>query len=186
MMVSIKTTPLHAALPPVVAVARYCRVMGAFVLLMSVCAGMEVVPLLAAPVIPKGALQVQLKLTPGVVDVKLTAVDVNPEQMVCLDRENWILGDGFTVMVKLEGKPLHKFPRGVTVMVAVTGVVPILMGIKAGILPVPFAANPMELLLFVQEYELPVPANGIAADATPLQNTLSAGKETVGKGVTLM
>ena len=185
-MVSIKTTPLHAALPPVVAVARYCRIMGAFVLFTSVCAGMDVVPLPEAPVIPDGTLQVQLKLTPGVVDVKVTAVDGNPEQMVCFDRENWILGDGFTVMVKLEGNPLHKLPSGVIVMLAVTGVVPALTGLNAGILPVPLAANPMELLLFVQEYELAVPVSEIAADATPLHKTKFAGTVTVGRGVMLM
>ena len=44
----------------------------------------------------------------------------------------------------------------------------------------------MELLLFVQEYELAVPVSEIAADATPLHKTKFAGTVTVGRGVMLM
>ena len=112
---------------------------------------MEDVPLLTAPVMPAGILQVQLKFAPVVADVSVMAADVDPEQMVCLGRENCILGAGFTVMVKLMGKPLHNVPSGVMLMVAVRAVVPVLMALKAGMFPEPLAANPMPLLLFVQE-----------------------------------
>ena len=40
--------------------------------------------------------------------------------------------------------------EGVTVTVAVTGVVPVFTPVKEGILPVPLAARPMDVLLFVQ------------------------------------
>ena len=46
--------------------------------------------------------------------------------------------------------PGQPFTVGVTVMVAVTGVVPVLIAVKAAILPVPLAASPIAGLLFVQ------------------------------------
>jgi hypothetical protein len=44
---------------------------------------------------------------------------------------------------------------GVTVMVAVTGTVVKLVAVKDGILPVPLAASPMDVVLFVQLYVYP-------------------------------
>ncbi|MNF94328.1 hypothetical protein D3C84_770350 [compost metagenome] len=40
---------------------------------------------------------------------------------------------------------------GVTTIVATIGVVPVLMAVKAGMFPVPDAANPIEAVLLVQE-----------------------------------
>ena len=62
---------------------------------------------------------------------------------------------GFTVMVKEAGVPVQEAPllayTGVTVMVAVTGAVPVLTAVKEGmVLPEPLAARPMEGVLFVQ------------------------------------
>ena len=60
-------------------------------------------------------------------------------------------GVGFTVMVKLTGPPVQADgDDGVTVMVAVIGAAVVLVATKLGILPVPDAANPMAVLLFVQ------------------------------------
>lgn len=56
--------------------------MGELVVLTNVCAGMVVVPLAAAPVIPAGMLQVQAMVTLDDVEVKLTAAVCPPEQMV--------------------------------------------------------------------------------------------------------
>jgi hypothetical protein len=42
--------------------------------------------------------------------------------------------------------------RAVAVMVAVTGLLPVFIAVNEGILPVPFAAKPMVVLLFVQVY----------------------------------
>lgn len=56
--------------------------MGELVVLTNVCAGMVVVPLAAAPVIPAGMLQVQAMVTLDDVEVKLIAAVCPPEQMV--------------------------------------------------------------------------------------------------------
>ena len=58
---------------------------------------------------------------------------------------------GFTVIVKLRGVPAQpKADEGVTVMVAVTGAAVVLVAVKDGIFPVPLAARPIDVLLFVQ------------------------------------
>ena len=61
--------------------------------------------------------------------------------------------DGFTVMVKLLVDPVHDLPPlvnvGVTTIVAVMGAVVVFVAEK-DILPVPLAANPMFVVLFVQ------------------------------------
>ena len=57
-------------------------------------------------------------------------------------------------MVNVAGVPLQVAPAlvyvGVTVMVAVNGALVTLVATNAGILPVPLAAMPIEVLLFVQ------------------------------------
>ena len=61
---------------------------------------------------------------------------------------------GLTVIVNVCGMPLHDSPPfekvGVTVMVAVTGAVPLFFAVKEAIFPLPVAANPIVALLFVQ------------------------------------
>ena len=68
-------------------------------------------------------------------------------------------GDGFTVIVNVFGVPGHTVAplvlTGVTVIVAVTGVVPLFTATKAGMIGVPtgaepLAANPIDVLLFTQ------------------------------------
>ena len=72
---------------------------------------------------------------------------------------------GFTVMVKVIGVPLQVTPplvkAGVTVMVAVTGAVVALVAVKPAILPEPFAANPMDVVLLVQLYTIVPPVLGL-------------------------
>ena len=57
-------------------------------------------------------------------------------------------------MVNVTGAPVQLTPAlvkvGVTVMVAVTGAFVLLMAVKAGTVPVPAAASPIEVLLLVQ------------------------------------
>ena len=64
------------------------------------------------------------------------------------------VGVGLTVMVNVLGVPVHVTPalvkRGVTVMVAVMGVLPVLVAGKAAMFPVPLAASPIAGLLLVQ------------------------------------
>ena len=63
---------------------------------------------------------------------------------------------GFTVIVNVFGIPLQPNALdGVTVIVATTGEIPALVAVKAGILPFPLAANPLEGVLFVHEKVVP-------------------------------
>ena len=65
------------------------------------------------------------------------------------------VGMGFTVIENGKGIPVHVSPEpvnaGVVVMVATMGAVERLRAVKAGISPVPPAASPMAVLLFVHE-----------------------------------
>ena len=58
----------------------------------------------------------------------------------------------FTLIVNVTGVPVQIFPAlvydGVTVIVAVLLVVPLLIAVKDGIFPVPLAASPILVLLF--------------------------------------
>ena len=57
---------------------------------------------------------------------------------------------GLTVIVNVLGVPLVLPSDGVTVIVAVTGTIPVLTAVKAGRLPVPLADSPILVLLLVQ------------------------------------
>ena len=63
-------------------------------------------------------------------------------------------GIGFTVIVNVLDVPVQVKPAlvnvGVTVIVAVTGVLPVLTAVKLAIFPVPLAANPMDDAVLVQ------------------------------------
>lgn len=63
-------------------------------------------------------------------------------------------GVGLTVMVNVVAVPVQVTPLlvklGVMLIVAVTGVEPVLMAEKDKILPVPLDAKPMDGVLFVQ------------------------------------
>ena len=60
------------------------------------------------------------------------------------------VGIGLTVMVNVCGAPGQPFAVGITVIVDVTGVVPMLTAENARIFPVPDAARPIVVLLLVQ------------------------------------
>ena len=61
---------------------------------------------------------------------------------------------GFTVIVKVLVGPVHDVPPlanvGVTTMVPVMGVLPVLVAVKAAMSPVPLEARPMLVVVFVQ------------------------------------
>lgn len=59
-------------------------------------------------------------------------------------------GVGFTVIVNVVGLPVQLFDVPCTVIVAVTGVLPLLMAVKDGMEPLPVAANPIDGSLLVQ------------------------------------
>ena len=67
------------------------------------------------------------------------------------------MGVGLTVTVKLMGVPLQPLAEGVTVTVAVIGVVPVLEAVNPGILPVPLVPKPI-LVDEVQLKEVPLTA----------------------------
>jgi len=54
-------------------------------------------------------------------------------------------GTGFTVMVNVLGVPEQPFAEGVTVILATAGEVPLLIPVKAAIVLVPPATNPIEI-----------------------------------------
>jgi hypothetical protein len=64
-----------------------------------------------------------------------------------------IVGLGLIVMVNVFVGPLQfapSFVRGVTTIVAVIGVDPVLIPAKDGMSPVPLAASPIDVVLLVQ------------------------------------
>ena len=68
------------------------------------------------------------------------------------------MGVGLTVMVNVWAAPGQPAADGVTVIVAVTGAVPVLIAANAGIFPLPDAAKPIDALLFVQLKVVPLTA----------------------------
>lgn len=71
-----------------------------------------------------------------------------PAQIVALFTE--ILGLGFTVMLNDIEFPVQLFNDGLTVMVEVIGAPVLFVNVNEGIFPVPDAASPIAVLLFVQ------------------------------------
>ena len=93
----------------------------------------------------------------------------------------------------LEG-PIQLLPPfekvGITDIVATIGLVVLLIGVNAGIFPVPEALSPIPKVSFVHVYDV-VPivfevVNGIAVDASPAQNTTLFGWLTCPVGFTVI
>jgi len=101
---------------------------------------------------------------------------------------------GFTVMVKVfvgPAQPIEPLVKvGVTTIVATTGDVPVLTAAKEAILPVPEAARPMLVVVFVHAYVVVPPVFVVpkvtAAVAVVLHTTWSAGWFTCPVGFTVM
>ena len=109
----------------------------------------EISPLPVAPKPMLVLLFVQLYIVPATAPAKLTTAVVVPLH------KTWLagcttLGAGLTVIVNDLGVPGQPAVVGVTVIVAVTGVIPALTAVKAGIFPLPVAPKPMVVLLFTQ------------------------------------
>ena len=73
-------------------------------------------------------------------------------------------------MVNVCGKPVQPAADGVTIIVAVTGVLLLLIAVNAGIFPLPLPAKPIDGLLFDQLYVVPLtaPVNVIVVVVAPL------------------
>lgn len=121
--------------------------------------GMLPEPLAAKPMLV--LLFVQLNTVPATAPVKAIACVGAPLQTVCAVGVADTVGVGFTVMVNVMGVPIHVVfegpcdTDGVTVMVAVTGALPVFTAVNEGILPEPLAASPMLGVLFVQLNTVP-------------------------------
>ena len=164
-------------------------VTGAVVVLVAVNDAISPVPLAARPI--DVVLFVQLYTVPGADPVNVTAVVGAPLQT------DWLLtgstfGVGFTVMVKLISGPVQLTPllvnTGVTVMVATTGAVPLLIAVNDAMLPLPDAARPIVGTLFVQLKVVPVTGlvKFTAVVGELLQTTWLATGLAVGVGFTVM
>ena len=81
------------------------------------------------------------------------------------------MGVGLTVIVKVSCVPVHPFAVGLTMMVAITGVAPVLIAVNGPIFPVPLAASPIVASLFVQLKVVPLTTllKLIAEVVAPLQ-----------------
>jgi hypothetical protein len=104
-------------------------------------------PLPARPILV--LLLVQVKVAPAGVLVKLAAATVAPEHTEVLAGTT-ADGLGLTVTVNVEGVPAQPATVGVTVMVEVMLVAPLLVVVNPGTLPVPLPAKPVLVLLLVQ------------------------------------
>ncbi len=87
-------------------------------------------------------------------------------------------------MVKDETVPAQPFAEGVIVIVPETGTFVVFVAVKVGIFPLPLAANPIEVLLFVHVKVVPVtgPESVVTGTVTPVQEVLFAIALTVGVG----
>ena len=85
----------------------------------------------------------------------------------------------------MPGQPLAV---GVTVTVAVTGLAVLFVPVNDGVLPVPLAASPIEVLEFVHANVVPgvVLVKTPAATVDPLQTATFAGTTTTGVGLTVI
>lgn len=100
------------------------------------------------------------------------------------------LGVGFTVMVEFELLPTHVTPalvkEGMTPIVAVNGVDPGFVAGNGAMFPAPELPKPMDVLEFVQAYEVPVPLMVIKELFVPLQKVVLESAVTTGIGFTVM
>ena len=146
--------------------------------------GMKPVPAGCNPI--EGLELVQVYVAPAGIKDKNIFTNA-PAQTGWLDVAN-TMGVGLTVIVKTSGTPTQEFKVGVTVTVEVTGPVVILDAKKAGVLPLPLAAKPMEVLEFVQAKVAPKGVLENVFNGTELfeQNERSSSGVTVGAGLTVM
>lgn len=149
-------------------------VTGALVVLIAVKDGISPTPLVTKPI--KALLFVQLKLVPLTAPVKLITLVAEPLHKIWFAGRT-TSGVGFTVIIKFCGVPGQSIDDGVTVMVAVMGALVVLIAVNDGILPLPLAAKPIEVLLFTQlKLVAPnVPVKFIALVVAPLHTAMSAG-----------
>ena len=124
-------------------------VTGDEVALVAVKEAMLPLPLAARPT--EVVLFVHAKVVPATAPLKLIVVVLAPLHTACDVGAGVTVGVGLTVIVKFCAVPEQKFATGVTVKLATTGLVPELAAVKEPIFPLPLAARPIEVVLFVQK-----------------------------------
>ena len=89
-------------------------------------------------------------------NVPVAVVDNVVEPQLFVTVTTGVAGVGFTVIVNVCGVPLHPLATGVTVIVATCIVAPAFVAVNDPMLPLPPAARPMLVLLFVQLKTVPL------------------------------
>ena len=114
---------------------------------------------------------VQLYVVPLTAPEKVTDAVVAPLHNVWSAAAATV-GVGLTVIVNVSATPAQLFADGVTMIVAVTAVVPVFVAVNAPMLPVPVADRPIAVFEFVQLYVVPLtaPEKVTAAVVAPLHN----------------
>lgn len=130
---------------------------------------------------------VQLNVAPATGPVNVNPETVVPEHTV-LFPGTVTVAVGSTVILNEDGAPWQPLAFGVTVMTAVMAALPVLYAVKAGILPVPPAGNPIDVFELVHVNVVPdVALLNVKPDTTaPLQISASDGTVTSGEGFTVM
>jgi hypothetical protein len=87
-------------------------------------------------------------VVPDTVGVNVTAVVVALAHNVCVVGESVTAGVGLTIIVSFLEIPVQLFTVGVTVIIAVTGEIPVFVAVnELMLLVVPLAAKPIEVVL---------------------------------------
>jgi len=181
-MVNVSGVPVQPLAEGVTVMVAVIIVVPMFV---AVNEAMSPFPVAANPI--EGVLFVQPNEVPDTVSPKLMTAVGAPLHNICAATVSTV-GVGLTVMVNVSPVPVQPFAEGVTVMVAVTAVLPVLVAVKDAMLPFPAAASPMEGVSLVQSKDVPatVSANVTAAVDAPLHSVCGVPAGTVGVGLTVM
>ena len=154
-MVNVVAVPV-AVTPPLVKVGVTVIVAttGVVPVFTAVNTGRLPVPLAASPILD--VLFVQLNTVPATAPLNATLACCEPLHTTWFATALTV-GIGFTVIVNVLGVPATVKPPfeyvGVTVIVATTGAFVVFIAVKAAIVdPVPLAARPILVVLFVQAY----------------------------------
>ena len=124
---------------------------------------------------PAGAVAVisPVRALPETVNCcKLGSAEAEPAQaeMVPDTGPAVIPGEAYTVILKVIDVPEHPSELfcGVTIILALTVVLPVFVAVNEGISPVPLAGKPMDGVSLVQVYEVAVPVKVIGVVVLPL------------------
>ena len=107
------------------------------------------IPVAANPIAVFVFVQLKVVLATFEGELKVMPLILPPKHIVWLAPPVTV-GIGLTVIVKVCAAPEHIPKEGVTVMVAVTLALELLIGLKAGIVPDPEPNNPIVVVLLVQ------------------------------------